>query len=483
LVTLLKASNLSTSAADCYGSFTTFLDANVKPVNWAGDIIAAELFPTDQIIGDVEFQKAMKAYQLQKARAFTTARDFLARAMKPPNLPKRAAAEVMARLMQPVTDVDTARQLDAAFAKDDVRKRFDTFKCNDTTALSAPLVDLLCVGVISRSPNPPLSGRFQTILNAPLIGPNAYWLMDMGISLSTIVDFASRGDDGSFRFVNADRVAKFVTEGPPPDMMTALRGGKGTELLAKLRWLSDATVLQQSLTYGDYLASLIEQVLYDSEKKALTVDSTDAETKVLKHLGLAAMKANPVLARNVLMKALRHAIEDSSGGAEKAAALSYNQTYFALGLSDYKGSNPCTGPAFAKAKLTNLFPNFAFEYRVTKQEKDTADKKDCPLEIAESFSEDSSTPGYGTGVSVSIGDFYVTVPSPSVVARGAYEQGDGLRLALAYRDRVSQALIDRNLGAALTANLPATATPPRKAELALQLLSKAWTWKVRDKTM
>ena len=131
--------------------------------------------------------------------------------------------------------------------------------------------------------------------------------------------------------------------------------------------------------------------------------------------------------------------------------------------------------------MADLFPNFAFEYRVTKQEKDTADKKDCPLEIAKSFSNGSSTPGYGTGVSVNIDDFYVTVPSPSVVASGIYEQGDGLRLALAYRDRVSQALIDRNLGAALTASLSPSATPARKADLALQLLSTVWTWKVRDK--
>lgn len=483
LVRLLKARNLSTFAADCYGQFATFLDANVKPVNWAGDIIAAELFPTDQIIDDVEFQKVMKAYQLQKTKAFTTARDFLLRSIRSPMLPKQAEGQVMARLMQPATDVDTSHRLDAVFAKDDVHKRFDSFKCDDTAALSASLADLLCVGLLPRAPKPPVIGRFQTILKAPLIGPNAYWLMDMGISLSTIIDFASRSDDGSFRFVSADHVGKFVTKGPTSDMMTALREGKGSELLQKLRWLSDVTVLQQSLIYGDYLAGLIEQVLYDPEKRTLTVDSTDLETRELKHLGLMAMKANPVLARNVLIKALRHAIEDGSGGANKAAALSYRQTYFALGLSDYTGSNPCTGPAFAKAKLANLFPNFTFEYRVTKEEKDTADKRECPLEIAESFSEDSSTPGYGAGVSVRIEDFYVTVPSPSVVARGVYEQGDGLRLALAYRDRVSQALIDRNLGAALTASLPAMATPTRRADLATQLLSKAWNWKVRDKTM
>ncbi len=241
-------------------------------------------------------------------------------------------------------------------------------------------------------------------------------------------------------------------------------------------------LLQQSLIYGDFLAGLIEQVLYDSEKRMLVVDSTDTELKALKGLGLLAMKANPALARNVLMKALRHAIEDDSGGSEKAAALSYRQTYFALGLSDYTGSNPCTAPVSAKAKLANLFPNINFEYRVTKQEKDTVDKKDCPLETPESFSNDSSTPGYGTGVSVGIADFYITVPSPSVVARGVYEQSAGLQLALAYRDRVSQAFIDRNLADALTESMP-DATPAEKANFALQLLSRAWTWKVREKTM
>jgi hypothetical protein len=320
-------------------------------------------------------------------------------------------------------------------------------------------------------------------MNAPLIGPNAYWLIDMGISLSTIVDFASRKDDGSFQFINSGLIASFASNGPSREMTAALTQKKGAELLVKLRWLADAITLQQSLTDGDFLAGLIEQALYDPGRRAFTFDSADADEKALKQLGLAAMKANPLLARNVVMMGLRHALEDAIGGPDKAAALSYEQTYFQLGLDDFVGPNPCPGSDFAKAKLTSLFPNFVFEYRVTKQQKALPDKKDCPLEIVETFSENGSTPGFGTGVSVSVADFYVTVPSPSIVARGVYEQSDSLRLALIYRDRVLQALIDRNLSTSLSASLGGAATPTRKGELALLLLSKAWGWKTRENSM
>ncbi|MGJ4948387.1 hypothetical protein [Bradyrhizobium sp. HKCCYLS20291] len=476
---LLKSVNLSTSVADCYGNFVTFLNATVKPANWSGDIIAAELFPTDQIVGDVAYQKAMKAYQAQKTRAFATARDFLLRVADP----GKAQARILARLMQPVSDIETARKLDVAFARDDIRKRFEDYKCSDSDVLSDSLGELLCVGRLPQSPNPPVNGRFQAILNAPLIGPHAYWLMDMGISLSTIIDFAKRRNDGFFLFVEPDDLAKFTTNGPTPGMMEAIRQKKGAGLLARLRWLADAAFLQQSVTYGDYVAELAEQVLYDPGKRTITTDAADSETRARKQLALAAMKANPVLARNVVMRAMRHAIEDHNGGADKAATVSYQQTYFSLAQSDFVGATPCTPTAISSAKLTSLFPNFAFEYRVSKQQKSTPERKDCPQEIEEVVSDSESTPGLGTGLSVSIADFYVTVPAPSVLTRGVYEQSDGLRLASAYRDRVSQALIDRNFSAVLSSSLPADVTPARKEDLALQLLSKAWTWKVREKPL
>ncbi|MCK1738987.1 hypothetical protein IVA79_34720 [Bradyrhizobium sp. 138] len=479
LVSLLKTNNLSTWTADCYRTFTTFLDANVKPANWAGDIIAANDFPTEQIIGDAELQKAMKAYQSEKDRAYSTARAFLLRALQAPGSPPQAL--VLARLMQPTVDVNGALKLNNVLFKGETVDRFNAFKCNDADLLAAPLVDLLCVGVLSHSAKAPVKGRLQNILGAPLIGPNAFWLLDMGVSLSTVVEFANRSNDGTFRFVDPERLTTFVSTGPSPEMKTALGQGKGVELLGKLRWLSDAALLQQSLIYGDYLALLIEQCLYDPEKKALVTDPQDPERKTLVQLGLAAMKANPVLARNVLMLAMRHAVEDQQGGAAKAQAVSYQQTFFGLGLSDYISADTCGGLPFTKQKLTDMFPNFVFEYRATTDDHKSGRKKDCPLEVGEIISDDKASPGLGAGVSVGLADFYIKVPSPMTLARGAFEQTDGLRLALAYRDRVSQAFLDRTIAGTFKASV-ADASELQRAALASQFLGKAWTWNGREKS-
>jgi hypothetical protein len=58
------------------------------------------------------------------------------------------------------------------------------------------------------------------------------------------------------------------------------------------------------------------------------------------------------------------------------------------------------------------------------------------------------------------------------ISRGVDKQADSLRLALAYRDGVSQALINRNLRNAFAASLSGPVTPERKADLAAQLLSE-----------
>ncbi len=38
---------------------------------------------------------------------------------------------------------------------------------------------------------------------------------------------------------------------------------KGRELLSKLQWLAEASVLQQSIANGDYTVRLVESELYD----------------------------------------------------------------------------------------------------------------------------------------------------------------------------------------------------------------------------
>jgi hypothetical protein len=195
------------------------------------------------------------------------------------------------------------------------------------------------------------------------------------------------------------------------------------------------------------------------------------------------MKLNPVLARNVVMLAMRHAIEDLMGGGLPAESGLHRQTYYHLALTDFRGPQACTDPLFAGAKLGELFPSWPFEYRVTGiQKENDAKLKDCPEESLPSMDGDVYRPGYGSGVALSFGDFYVAVPTPSVLASGVFEQTDSLRRALAYRDRISQAIIDRSV----LSTVKAIAGNGADAEdivrtTAFALLNEGWEWKNRKK--
>lgn len=94
-------------------------------------------------------------------------------------------------------------------------------------------------------------------------------------------------------------------------------------------------LLQQAVAYGDFTAQLIEAELYDPKIRALTNDPAEIAKAPRKQAALAALKSNPVLARNVVLLALRHSIEDSLGGIAKAEAVSYRQTYYQLAVADF----------------------------------------------------------------------------------------------------------------------------------------------------
>ena len=223
-------------------------------------------------------------------------------------------------------------------------------------------------------------------------------------------------------------------------------------MLEKLRWLAEASVLQQSITYGDYTAQLIESTLYDPNTKSLNVDPNTSDA--LKQRALSAMKWNPILARNVVLLAMRHAIADYHNGAPAANAVQYSQTYYAFGLKDFATPEGCAGSADAIHDLTMLFPNWKFGYWVTaKQKQDDKSLEKCPVESEPDPQSDPKLPKPGAGVGVQLGDFYILVPSPPILSVGSFEQNDGLRLALVNRDRLSQAIIDRNFAKTVKAQV------------------------------
>ncbi len=485
LVRVIGNPNIGDYSSACYSKMASFLDASVKPAKWSGQIIDADSFPSDSIAAEPALQKSWSAFQAQRISAYTSARDFVLDA-----LPEAAntPAPQLARFSQPVVDIYFANQLDSAMAKEEIRQRFVSFKCNEADVVSPALRELLCFGVADGTASAPLSSRWQDVLSASLIGPYSTGLIDTGIALATISDFARKNDHNAFVFVKPKTIANFSRDGATPEIRAALEQHKGAALLEQLRWLAEAYVLQQSITYGDYTAQLVEKALYDPSTRSLNTDPKFA-TKSSQQKALSAMRANPLLARNVVMLAMRHAITDGLADTakaekltprEKAEKLLYRQSYYARALHDFSGPQACDGSPFPREKLAELFPNWRFEYWVTSdQQKDNAYSK-CPNE----FKPDPDSPppqlaARGSGVGVVLADFYVLVPSPLELSTGAFEQSDSLRLALFYRDRLSQAIIDRNVGATVRDLFGNGSESKTAARIPFMLLNEGWDWHTR----
>jgi hypothetical protein len=127
-----------------------------------------------------------------------------------------------------------------------------------------------------------------------------------------------------------------------------------------------------------------------------------------------------------------------------------------------------------------MLPNWRFEYRATSAERQKDALKNCPAEVVDDPTNPSAPPALGNGIAVTFGDFYVLVPSPPVLAGGVFEQSDSLRLALAYRDRISQALIDREMGQAL--KISTGSDQKAYGATAFGLLNDGWAWKGSSKS-
>ncbi|MCB1527793.1 MAG: hypothetical protein KDJ45_08840 [Hyphomicrobiaceae bacterium] len=463
---ILRWDVLSTMTADCYDTLVKFFDANVKPASWAGQIIAAQEFPTSKIEDNPSLQKHIRALQAQRERAFETARKFLMASIASTQYSLGKPAYLLARLQQPMPDVASAKTLNDALSEPKTRAALESFRCADST-LSHALQTLICVNAADGSN--PVEATFRSLLNAPRIGPQAYWIMDLGQVMSTIVDFGVRDNSGNFSFATPEELSRFASVGQSALLRKAVEKGKGIDLLRRLQLLSEAVLLQDALSFGDLTAELVMAALYDPATKALVTDPKALASDIKRQLAVDAMKMNPLLAHNVVMLAMRRSIEQALGGREKANEVLHRRTAYQLALNSYDKRGACSGSSAALQGLKNLFPNWQFEYRVTATDRADAALKSCPEEVVDNLEDVSAPPALGHGPAVTVGDFYVLLPSAPVLSQGMFEQSDNLNLALRYRDKLSQAVIDRRLGS-IVSSIDAT----ERNVVALGLLSEGW---------
>jgi hypothetical protein len=490
LIEILSFPDIGRLLHDCHDkALMELLTNHVKPGDWAGQIISDANFPSTIVPGDVAIRRIWRLFQFQKANAFRTASDFLAAALhEADNKPARYLAIVA----QPVSNIRSEKVKLDKFGEEKVSERFDDFRCNQYDVLSDSLRDLLCYGIQDGSAERPTNGRWHALLNTALIGPLAMTVLDAGMTVAQLINFGVRDPALGYDMVTPEEVRSLPTKGMTRRMRNAVeeRGAKdreSVELLKSLSWLAEAMVFQQSVTYGNYTAELIEEVLYDRNTRALAIND---DVDPLRRQARLAMEANPVLARNVVTLALRHTMADTSGGPDAADAIGYERSNYSSALSEFTVPASCQSEQeggyetqVANRHLKELFANWTFEYVVSPEAQNGASFRGCPAEFIPNPDSQAPLPRRGGGVAVKLwSDFYVLAPSPMVLSSGTYESNDGLRIALSYRDKVSQTLIDQQLGETVNRLMSQEGAVAATGAVALGIFNEGWGWQGREKS-
>jgi hypothetical protein len=114
-----------------------------------------------------------------------------------------------------------------------------------------------------------------------------------------------------------------------------------------------------------------------------------------------------------------------------------------------------------------VFPNWKFKLVARTDQKGDPSFSACTVE-----SNDR-----GSGIAVEISDFYVTIPSAANLVNGLFEQPSSLGLAVFYRDRINQNIVDRMVASTIRRIVPATKDGPEMTKVVAQsLLNEAWDW-------
>ncbi|KYK50348.1 hypothetical protein A1D31_39135 [Bradyrhizobium liaoningense] len=430
LVELLGDDGAKNAIQKCHGVFLAKLGRWRQARAWSEEIIDARQFATlpgeeaDKPKSEAgeEYVKYIKALDATSG----SVRVFLS---SEPTVNASSPGRLLARFSQPLVSKSesdgVARELDS------IEPKLKDFTCNRDKLLSVGLQNLICWGVERGRVAPPQANAWQELVAGTQLGPNAPYLIDLAIALSTLIDLAVTSETNTrWDFVSPDEID--ISSGVSRKLIAAVEQRKGLRLLQELSTLTDAYALQQSVLNGDYLAELLAEALYDPKDRTLVSKLDPTTPNNRQAAALAVMKANPIVARNVVMLAMRRAL------AESGYILPDGETYYTLALNDYKGPPACLKDTYVTAKLSRLLPKWEFTYIAPPDERGTADKPGPLIQCAEQVDAEQ-----GWGLAVQFDGFYVKVPSPRILSEGTYEYPSSLRVALAYRERLNLALLDR----------------------------------------
>lgn len=420
---------------DCYKQYREFFDARVKSPDWAGTILSLSQFPIKEITDNTEFVTAYANHSEKMQKEYVTIRNFV--------LAKLATTE-NASIRYLISLADPRATIDSAYTRDaDIRAaavKLNKYTCNQEI-IHPSLRTMVCQGLPPQSSKQPLPNAFRSVVSETLVGPQALRIIDTGIVLSSLVDFLYV-DHGMYRTISDNDLLNIAKQGISFEMSAAREENHGTSVLEKLHWLSTGWVLQQSVLYGDFTASLITDTLYDANKRALLTEPATDSSGGIQRLALLAMKSNPVLARNVVMQAMRRALTVQVT-LEDGRNMEIPQTgLYALAVANYSGVDACYENSSAKAYLNRILPGWVLAYRAEKGEIGPG----MPLRGCQEKNPDVDI---GSGLVVVFKDFEVKAPNPRLIDTGEFEQPSALKVSLAYREKISTAQALYNLRKAM----------------------------------
>lgn len=469
LVALISDNESVKYILDCYEIMSRFLDGQVLPAEWQGTVISADAVPGLALpAGDVVHTQ-MRALQQIEDRAYTSAAALILAATNKDEIEQRPA-RLVSRLVQPMPSTDTAEEYRLALTDPTADGALTAFNCRDSEALSPGLKELLCFRIGARTV--PNSDRLPILLRSPMLGPQVERLVNTGVLLATFADLSYYTPDRQMRLIRPSDLQALASNRVTKNLEAARRKPNRTRLLESVRRLSEMYVLQQSLTYGDYTARVAEQVLYDPATRTLNLTPIDPSKAALTAAAVDAMRANPVLARNVILLALRHSIADSLGSMEEAKKYYFLETRYRSSYENFlRGKNRCAPDEVALSEWKKLLPGWEIVYAATEAERRDAAFAACipaqPLALG-----DIPQPDRRSGAAVKIADFYVTLPLSMELAIGKFEQPESLLGALTLRDHVNQAIAERNISATVAATVSDDAKPEEsRKRLAFDLLN------------
>lgn len=433
LIEVLGKGGALNAIGNCHTVFHEKLGQWRQAKAWSTEIIDARQF--DTLPGEEKDKPKTEAGEeyVQYIKALDTrsgsVREFL---LSDPTVGKLSPGRLLLRFSQPLVSKAGSDQIERAL--DGIDAKLSDLTCNRDKLLSPGLQNLICWGVPPGNEEKPKDNAFQELIAGTQLGPNAPYLIDLGIALSTLIDLAvTTQNDTKWDFASPQEI-ELASAGPSQKMIDAIEQRKGIRLLRELSTLADAYSLQQSLLNGDYLAEFLLEALYNPKDRTLVTKLDPKNPDKRRSAALAVLKANPMMARNVVMLAMRRVL------AENGYRLpDEGETYYTLALNDYKGAPACLKEAYATAKLSRLFPKWEFTYIAPADDRGTPDKPGPLIKCTEQVDSEQ-----GWGLALQFEGFYVKAPSPRVLSQGTYEYPPSLRVALAYRERLNLALLDRN---------------------------------------